>query len=80
MHLLNAKELSMVPHISRFWEIGIRRLRIEGKAAPVAHLAQVTKLYRQVLDHGEKALPTGSELAVVEHGDITRGHYFRGVL
>ena len=31
MHVLNGKELSMLPHVSKFGAMGIDRIRIEGK-------------------------------------------------
>ncbi|HMM21175.1 MAG TPA: DUF3656 domain-containing protein [Selenomonadales bacterium] len=81
MHVLNAKELSLLPHVPRFGLLGIDRIRIEGKAASVEHVARITGLYRGLLDLGERhPLLAGEGLKAVEHEDITRGHYFRGVL
>lgn len=81
MHILNAKELSLLPHVAKFQQLGIRRLRIEGKAATVQHLAGITRLYRELIDRGEEhPLVKTDGFKTVEHEDITRGHYFRGVL
>jgi putative protease len=81
MHILNAKELSMLPHVPKFGALGIDRIRIEGKAADIDELARMTLLYRELLDNGENhPLFKGDGFAAVEHEDITRGHYFRGVL
>lgn len=81
MHVLNAKELSLLPHVPRFESMGINRIRIEGKAASVEHVARITRLYRELLDLGERhPLLAGEGIKAVEHEDITRGHYFRGVL
>jgi len=81
MHILNAKELSMLPHVPKFSHMGMERIRIEGKYGTLDHLAEMTRLYREILDQGQqhpRLTPGG--LASIEHEDITRGHYFRGVL
>lgn len=81
MHVLNAKELSMLPHLPRLARSGVASLRIEGKAADAGHVGRITRLYREILDQGEDhPLLAGDNLKSVEHEDITRGHYFRGVL
>lgn len=81
MHILNAKELSMLPHVPRFGLMGIKRIRIEGKKSTVDHLGRISKLYRELLDQGEDhPLLAQDKMKTVEHEDITRGHYFRGVL
>lgn len=81
MHILNAKELSMLPHVPRLARSGVARIRIEGKAATADDLARTTRLYRELLDKGEDhPLLAGDGIKAVEHQDITRGHYFRGVL
>ena len=81
MHVLNAKELSLLPHLNKFKRLGIERLRIEGKAADVLHLAKITRLYRELIDKGEDhPLLKNDGFKEYEHEDITRGHYFRGVL
>ncbi len=81
MHILNAKELSMLPHVPRLARSGIARLRIEGKAADAAEIGKITRLYRELLDQGEEhPLLAGDKIKALEHDDITRGHYFRGVL
>lgn len=81
MHILNAKELSLLPHVAQFSRIGVDRLRIEAKAEETARLGQIVGLYRRLLDSGME--PAGEWLAQItalEHEHITRGHYFRGVL
>jgi putative protease len=81
MHILNAKELSMLPHVPRFGLMGIKRIRIEGKKSTADHLGGISKLYRELLDQGEDhPLLAQDKMKTVEHEDITRGHYFRGVL
>jgi putative protease len=81
MHILNAKELSMLPHVPKFGLLGINRIRIEGKKSKLEHLGNMTKLYRELLEQGEHhPLLAQDKIRTVEHDDITRGHYFRGVL
>lgn len=81
MHVLNAKELSMLPHVPKFSMMGIRRIRIEGKKSSVGHLEKITKLYCEILEQGDQhPMFVQDKFKSVEHEDITRGHYFRGVL
>lgn len=81
MHVLNAKELSLLPHVPRFSRIGVDRIRIEGKYSEAFELGKMTKLYREIIDKGEKhPLLAQDRINTIEHQNITRGHYFRGVL
>jgi len=81
MHIFNAKELSMLPHVPRLMRSGINRLRIEAKYGQAKEVARITGLYRSLIDLGEHhPLLLEDKIASVEHEHITRGHYFRGVL
>lgn len=81
MHVLNSKQLSMIPHVPRFAEVGVNRIRIEGKKGTTEYIGKLTKLYREILDSGHKhPVFTNSNLLEYYEQDITRGHYFRGVL
>lgn len=81
MHLLNGKELSMLPHVSRFAQIGVERIRIEGKFMDEKRVGEITRLYKKLLLLDEKQSEKEKDyLTEVEDGKITRGHYFRGVL
>lgn len=81
MHILNGKELSMLPHVPKFRTMGIDRIRIEGKKGTPEYLGKMTKLYKELLQQGENhPLFVQDNFRTVEHEDITRGHYFRGVL
>ena len=81
MHLLNGKELSMLPHVPKFGTMGIDRIRIEGKKGTPEYLGKMTKLYKEILLQGENhPLFVEDKIGSMEHEDITRGHYFRGVL
>lgn len=81
MHILNGKELSMLPNVPKFRMMGIDRIRIEGKKGKVEYIGKMTKLYKELLQQGENhPLFLEDKIGSVEHGEITRGHYFRGVL
>ena len=81
MHVLNAKELHMAAHASKFGLLGIDRLRLELKQEEAGTIGKITTLYRELLDKGDMhPLVAEGKLASLEHENITRGHYFRGVL
>ncbi|WP_371369592.1 hypothetical protein SRRS_26930 [Sporomusa rhizae] len=82
MHILNAKELSMLPHVPRLIRSGISRLRYEAKYSSIKEIAYITRLYRELIDQGEKhpLINNDKKITEIEHEHITRGHYFRGVL
>jgi len=81
MHLLNGKELSMLPHVSRFAQIGVERIRIEGKFMDEKRVGEITRLYKKLSLLDEKQSEKEKDyLTEIEDGKITRGHYFRGVL
>ncbi|MDD4601596.1 hypothetical protein SDC9_37297 [bioreactor metagenome] len=81
MHVLNSKQLSMIPHVPKFGDMGINRIRIEGKYGTPMDIGKLTKLYREILDLGhEHPIFTNESLLKKFEQDITRGHYFRGVL
>lgn len=71
MHVLNAKELCLIDHLDKFAALGIERLRIDGRSYKAQQLGSIVKAYRNVLD-GRANLDIGA--------DITKGHYFRGVI
>ena len=81
MHVLNAKTLSLLPHAMRFAPLGISRLRIEGKAMDADALRRLISAYREFMNLSADLTPEQKERSqVIEGKDITRGHYFRGVL
>ncbi|CUH96201.1 hypothetical protein P22_2290 [Propionispora sp. 2/2-37] len=81
MHILNAKELSMLPYIYRFYEMGIDRIRIEGKNDRPVQLGRLVRLYRECLEQERDSSDRlQDKINQLEHENITRGHYFRGVL
>ncbi|MCE5287520.1 MAG: DUF3656 domain-containing protein, partial [Pelosinus sp.] len=78
MHILNAKELSMLPHAEKFGAMGISSIRIEGKYSSVSDVAKLTRIYQKLIQGATDV--TEAERLALEHENITRGHYFRGVL
>jgi len=82
MHLFNAKELAMLSHLPALLEAGVSAMRVEGKRKSAKELGRLITIYRQVIDMGENhpIFTDAKALGEIEHADITRGHYFRGVL
>ena len=81
MHVLNSKTLSMLPHAMKFAGMGIGRLRIEGKAMSSSEIADAVRNYKEYSQWTQELLPEQLEhIKELEGEEITRGHYFRGVL
>lgn len=82
MHLLNGKELSMLPHVPKFGSMGADRIRIEAKYMKPRRIEEITRLYKGILLLGDRhpLLQNEQQMEKTEGGQITRGHYFRGVL
>ncbi len=81
MHVLNSKVLSMMPHAMKFRAAGIETMQIEAKAMGEKEIAAIIKAYRKAMAFPEE--PDEAQLSWIheqEGKDITRGHYFRGVL
>lgn len=81
MHVLNSKVLSMMPHAMKFRAAGIETMQIEAKAMGEKEIAAIVKAYRKAMAFTEE--PAEAQLSWIheqEGKDITRGHYFRGVL
>ena len=80
MHVLNSKCLSMLPYVQDFRKIGIECIRLEAKAMTKEKVAATVREYAQAL----RLNPGGEDLQEMlkerEEGEITRGHYFRGVM
>lgn len=81
MHVLNSKTLSMLPHAMKFLPAGLSTLRIEGKYFSPNELKKITGAYRKVMDWSEEMDEAQQAFIEQQEGrEITRGHYFRGVL
>mgnify|MGYP003318755921 CR=1 FL=1 len=72
MHILNSVELSMAKNIQNMIDIGVNVFRIDGRFATAADVANLTSLYREIID-GKKNITENLP-------NTTRGHYFRGVM
>lgn len=81
MHLLNSSRLSMLPHAMKFRDMGISSLRIDGRYMDEGQLRKTVRNYRRYMAHPAE-LTEAEKKAVqqLEGENITRGHYFRGVL
>ena len=81
MHVLNSKTLSMLPHAMKMNGMGIHTMRIEAKAMDAGEIRHIVKAYRKAMML-PAALDETQEAWVREQegSEITRGHYFRGVL
>lgn len=71
MHVLNAKELSLIESVERFKDMGIARIRIDGRSMDNDKLAKVVADYKAALC---------GNVVSNKYYDTTRGHYFRGVI
>ena len=80
MHVLNSKKLSMLPHAMCFGQMGIGSIRIEGKGVASRELANTIRSYKKYMSMKEELSDAEIEKVRGLEGDITRGHYFRGVL
>ena len=81
MHVLNSKVLSMMPHAMKFRAAGIETMQIEAKAMGEKEITAIIRAYRKAMAFPEE--PDEAQLSWIheqEGKDITRGHYFRGVL
>jgi len=81
MHVLNSKTLSMLPHAMKFLPSGISTLRIEGKYFSPGEIRQLAAAYKMAMNLPEELDEAQQDWLTKQEGkDITRGHYFRGVL
>ena len=61
--------------------MGIGRLRIEGKAMSSSEIADAVRNYKEYSQWTQELLPEQLEhIKELEGEEITRGHYFRGVM
>lgn len=84
-HIYNSKELGLVDSIPGIIKAGVRSLRIEGMFYDVKQVEEVTMLYSQAIETylDNPAQYDGSvylyRLKKMFSGNLTTGHYFRGV-
>lgn len=81
MHLLNGSRLSMLPHAGKFPAMGVSALRIDGRYMDAGRLKKIVRNYKKYMSYpAEPAAGEENRLRQLEGENITRGHYFRGVL
>jgi putative protease len=72
MHVLNSQDLSVLGGLGELRDMGIARLRIDGRTYGPDRLRELVKKFKETLAlHGD---------AVENLPGTTRGHYYRGVL
>ena len=72
MHILNAKELSVLAYIRKFQHLGINYLRIDARYMSFDEIKKHLKEYKLGLVDSQPMPETNN--------NYTKGHYFRGVL
>ena len=72
MHVLNSQDLSVLGGLQELRDMGISRLRIDGRTYDPQQIRDLVKRFKETL-----AL---SGEAVENLPGTTRGHYYRGVL
>lgn len=81
MHLLNGSRLSMLPHAMKFRDMGISSLRLDGRYMDEGQLRKTVRNYRKYMAYPAELTEAEKKvLQQLEGKNITRGHYFRGVL
>lgn len=81
MHVLNSKVLSMLPHAMQFHAAGISMVRLEARDMEPAAIRQLVTDWRRAAQlPAEPDEAQQAWLRQAEGEDITRGHYYRGVL
>lgn len=81
MHLLNGSRLSMLSHAMKFRDMGISSLRIDGRYMDEGQLRKTVRNYRRYMAYpAELTEVEKNAVQQLEGENITRGHYFRGVL
>lgn len=81
MHILNSKQLSLLPYVQNLLRMGVKTLRIEGRAMLAHDLRRVVEMYRNAMLRKSPVKEDDEQyLRMQEGNDITRGHYFRGIL
>lgn len=73
-HILNSRDLDMVPYYSELAESGLARLRIEARGRNPQWIRNQVARYRRLCDGKENMLFSKSD------NTVTRGHFFHGIL
>ena len=83
-YILNAQDLSMLPHLDKLARAGVNSFKIEGRAKSVYYVAAITGAYRQAVDlyrgDPEHYNPPGwllEETRKVSHRQYSTGFYLK---
>ncbi len=77
MHILNSRELDMMPYIEELRTSGLAMLRIEGRQRDIGYITSTVSKYVQLLT-GTMS-PPRKDSSQEGSQAITRGHYFKGI-
>ncbi|SEH37103.1 putative protease [Ruminococcus flavefaciens] len=82
-YILNSKDMCMIEHIDKLAQVGVKSLKIEGRAKSAYYVAVVTNAYRMAVDHYYKdpdnfTLPEWirDEVYKVSHRKYCNGFFF----
>jgi putative protease len=73
-HILNCHDLDMAPYYTDLVRAGITALRIEGRGCQPSWITARVQRYRRLID-GTEQMVLGKE-----NQQVTRGHFFHGIL
>lgn len=84
-YLYNPKTLDFLAHLSLLRGTGVTLVRLEMREKESSYVRRVTRIYREALNclkegEAEALSVLAGELEKIVGREITRGHYFRGVL
>lgn len=79
-HIMNAKDMCMIDHVSDLIDVGVDSLKIEGRAKSAYYTAVVTGAYRHAIDSALKREPLEpiwrDEVYKVSHRHYTTGFFY----
>ncbi len=75
--LLSAKDISLLDYIEELYKVGVRSLKIEGRARRPFYVAQACKIYRDALDKGGYSAKDYENLQIAFNREYTPA-YFKG--
>ena len=76
-YLLSAKDLCLIKKLDELKELGINRLKIEGRNRRKEYVGQATKLYRLAVDGKKVGKSEINQLKkVFNRGDFTQGYFY----
>lgn len=80
-YILNSKDLNMIEHIKKLYDVGVRSFKIEGRMKSPYYVATVTNAYRRAIDDFYENKPIKQELIEelekASHRKYTTGFYYK---